>query len=90
MQVLKQGMLRAIRWIGYSLMLAFLKIPIDLLRHRPILNGLWHDWQVASWPLWGKLLGLFLAVIGIGWLVLTLIFSLIYGIKQWLAQQDSE
>ena len=69
--MLKRAMLESASFIGIMLALDVLAIPIDLLTHRPILNGLITNFVQSSNR--ATLLGSILAVAIGCWLVLTLI-----------------
>ena len=87
-QTIKKAMAAAKDWIQISIGFAIISIPINLLMGRPVLNGLWHDWVVADAGLRWQLLGLVLGVLLAAWVVLTLLFTLGYGLNGWLKQQD--
>jgi len=87
--MINRAMKAASDWLLMGIVFGLLKIPIDLLLHRPILNGLWHDWLVGTTTDRWFMLGLFVAVVVIGWGLLTVIFLLGGWLKAWLKQQDS-
>ncbi|MFC6181635.1 hypothetical protein [Lactiplantibacillus daowaiensis] len=89
MSILKAAMQAASHWIGYCLVAALFKIPIDLILKRPVLNGLWHGFVVASWLVRGQMLGLLLVILLGGWLVFTVVSALGKLISAWLKRQDS-
>jgi hypothetical protein len=84
--MLKRAMLESASFIGIMLALDVLAIPIDLLTHRPILNGLITNFVQSSNR--ATLLGSILAVAIGCWLVLTLIIWFFLSLNHNLAKHD--